>query len=240
MPIPSAISDLSQTAADNYPTGSEVIGANLDNYLRAHGSFIRQPYALAGASVASASTTNVSASDGESVLITGTTTITSLGVGFIGCKRELRFEGALTLTHSSGLVLPGAADITTAAGDAYTFRCTDASTWVMVAGSVVGSGGGGASYTPVVVNANTTLDGTHVNQQVEKTSSTSYTFTIPPGLGASGDAILFVNNSTGSLIISRGSGVALYRYGTNANVTIPAHRSMLVVLTTTANTWQSA
>lgn len=238
MPIPSTISDLSSTAADNYPTGSEVIGSNLDNYFRAHAAFIRQAYALAGASIASAPTVNVSASDGESVLITGTTTIASLGAGFNGCKRELRFEGALTLTHSSNLVLPGAADIITAAGDIYTFRCIDSGTWALVAGSVAGSGGT-PSTTPVTANSNATLDSSHLNVQVEKASGASTTLTIPPSLGTAGDAILFVNNTTASLIIARGSGVALYRYGTNANVTIPAHRSMLVVRTTTSDVWQS-
>lgn len=237
MPIPSTAADLSQTAADNYPTGAEVIGSNLDNYLRAHASFIRQAQALASASIASASTVDVSASDGESVLITGTATIASLGAGFVGCKRELRFDGACTLTHSDDLQLPSDTDITTAAGDVYTFRCTASGTWVLVGGSVAGSSS--TSTTPTTVNSNTVLDSTHLNKHIEKTTASSVTLTIPASLGAAGDAILFVNNSTANLVIARGSGVALYRYGTDANVTIPAHRSMLVILTSTADVWQA-
>lgn len=236
MPIPTSVSDLSQTAADNYPTGSEIIGANLDNYLRAHAAFIRRHEALASASIAAASTVDVSASDGESVLITGAATITSLGTGYVGCLRELRFDDACTLTHSTDLQLPGDTNITTSDGDVYTFRCTASGTWAMVSGSVSGDSGGSGVQT---INSTTTLDSSHLNQQIEKTSSSSVTLTLPPSIGSAGDAILFVNNSTGNLVISRGSGVSLYRYGTNANVTIPAHRSMLIVRTTTTDVWQA-
>jgi Right handed beta helix region len=44
MPVPSTIADLSTTAASNSPAGSEAILPNLDNYLRAHASFIAQNY----------------------------------------------------------------------------------------------------------------------------------------------------------------------------------------------------
>lgn len=237
MPIPATVSDLSQTPASNYPTGGEVIGSNLDNYLRAHAAFIRQAQALAGASIASAATINISASDGESVLITGTTTITSLGSGFIGCKRELRFDDALTISASSSILLPSSADITTAAGDVYTFRCTASGVWTLVGARTVASGD--SSNTPVTVNTNTTLGGSHVNQVVEKTSGSSVTWTFPPSFGASGDAVLCVNNSDANLVIARGSGVSIYRYGSNGDVTIPPRRSVLFVKTTTTDVWQS-
>lgn len=42
MPVPISIDDLSEAAADNYPKGSEQVFPNLDNYLRAHASFIAQ------------------------------------------------------------------------------------------------------------------------------------------------------------------------------------------------------
>lgn len=67
--------------------------------------------------------------------MTGTTSITSLGVGFVGCYREVKFSGVLTITHSAGLLLPGAANLTTAANDVFGFRCIAASTWIMVGGS---------------------------------------------------------------------------------------------------------
>lgn len=69
------------------------------------------------ASVASATTTNVLGQDAIFVSVTGTTTITSLGTGTKTLK-IVRFTGALTLTHNAtSLILPGGANITTAAGD---------------------------------------------------------------------------------------------------------------------------
>lgn len=69
-----------------------------------------------GADVASASTTNLEAATGYLVDVTGTTTITAITLSE-GHKRFVRFTGILTLTHGASLVLPGAASITTAAGD---------------------------------------------------------------------------------------------------------------------------
>lgn len=137
MPVPNTVADLAQSAAANYPVGSEPIGNSLDNYLRAHASLIRQFYALGSASLPAGSSVNVSAADGESVLVTGAATINSLGPGYNGCLRELRFDGACTLTHSANLQLPGAANVVTAAGDVYAFRCIGAGTWVLIGGKSV-------------------------------------------------------------------------------------------------------
>lgn len=97
---------------------------------------MRSTNALASSTIASASTVNVAAADGESVQITGTTTITSLGTGFNGCYRELRFAAGCQLTHSTSLKLPGNADITTASGDILGFRCTGSGVWELVNGNV--------------------------------------------------------------------------------------------------------
>lgn len=67
--------------------------------------------------VASGATVNIGAINSNFLRITGTTTITSFGTSYNG-PRFLRFADALTLTHNaSTLVLPGGANITTAAGD---------------------------------------------------------------------------------------------------------------------------
>jgi hypothetical protein len=56
--------------------------------------------------------------DGNQFDVTGTTTITSIATQGIGSIVTLHFDGALTFTHhSTNLILPGAANITTAAGD---------------------------------------------------------------------------------------------------------------------------
>jgi len=69
-----------------------------------------------GADIASASTTNLETATGNVVDVTGTTTITAITLSQ-GHWRWVRFTGILTLTHGASLVLPGAANITTAAGD---------------------------------------------------------------------------------------------------------------------------
>jgi hypothetical protein len=120
MPVPSTIADLSTTAASNSPAGTD-LPSTLDDHIRALGSFIaylRDSKQLSmEATVASAATTDIGAAASYAVKITGTTTITSFGTDGQGF-RFIRFTGALTLTHNaSSLILPGGANITTAAGD---------------------------------------------------------------------------------------------------------------------------
>lgn len=74
-----------------------------------------------GADVASATTTNLETATGNLVDVTGTTTITAITLSE-GHERTVRFTGALILTNGASLVLPGAANITTVAGDFAIFR----------------------------------------------------------------------------------------------------------------------
>lgn len=137
MPVPNTMSDLAPVAGDNYPVGSEPIGNNLDNYLRAHAALIRQGNAVASSSMPSGSTVNVANANGESVLITGDVTISSLGSGFVGCKRELRFTSSPTLAHSSNLQLPHGRNIKVAAGQSLIFRCVANGVWACVGGTAI-------------------------------------------------------------------------------------------------------
>lgn len=71
-----------------------------------------------GASVASASSPNIWTTDGDVIHITGTTTITGFAAApRAGARKLLCFDGAVTLTNGSNLVVPGAANYTTATGD---------------------------------------------------------------------------------------------------------------------------
>lgn len=82
---------------------------------------------------ASASTVNIGAVQSRNVNITGTTTITAFDTVASGTYRRLKFAGALTLTHNgTSLILPGAANITTAAGDTGEFVSLGAGNWVCV------------------------------------------------------------------------------------------------------------
>jgi hypothetical protein len=74
-----------------------------------------------GANIASAATLNLDAATGNRVHVTGTTTI--IGVTLTRGPRTVIFDGALTLTHNATTnKLPGAVNITTAAGDIATYE----------------------------------------------------------------------------------------------------------------------
>ena len=82
--------------------------------------------------MASATTTDIGAAATSEVNITGTTTITAFGTANAGIVRRGTFAGILTLTHNgTSLILPGAANITTAAGDTATAISLGSGNWVV-------------------------------------------------------------------------------------------------------------
>jgi hypothetical protein len=74
-----------------------------------------------GANIASTGTLSLPAGGGGVYNITGTTTINGIGSAQGGRTVKLYFAGALTLTHGANFILPGAANITTVAGDCAEF-----------------------------------------------------------------------------------------------------------------------
>ena len=74
-----------------------------------------------GADIASAGTVNLTTATGDTVQVTGTIAVTAITLAD-GLERRVRFAGVLTLTNGASLILPGAANITTAAGDVAVFR----------------------------------------------------------------------------------------------------------------------
>lgn len=145
MPLPSSINDLSQTAGSNSPSGSES-PSTIDDYLRVYASYIAllrdTKLALAGGvltgpindatpqTIASATTTDIGAATSNVVYISGTTTITGLGVIAAGARRTVRFLASLVLTHSATLILPTISNITTAGNDAAEFLSLGGGTWI--------------------------------------------------------------------------------------------------------------
>jgi len=80
--------------------------------------------------VASATTCAIGAAASNYVRITGTTTITGMGTVASGVYRDVVFDGALTLTYNAtSLILPTAANITTAAGDTAGFVSEGSGNW---------------------------------------------------------------------------------------------------------------
>lgn len=133
MPVPSLISDLTSTAATNSPAGSESAKGVVDDYLRAHASFIRQLSDLfqgPTTTLASASTVNIGFPNTGNIAISGITTINAFDTYAEGAMRYVTFQGVLTITHNAAvIVLPGAANITTAAGDTAIFKSNGAGKW---------------------------------------------------------------------------------------------------------------
>jgi len=103
----------------------------------------------AAVDVASGSTTNIGAAASLAVRITGTTTITAFDNVAAGIRRLGYFAGALTLTHNAtSLILPGGANITTAAGDSFEAISLGSGNWKVVFyqkadGTPIAGGGGG-------------------------------------------------------------------------------------------------
>lgn len=80
--------------------------------------------------IASAATVNLAIATSNTINISGTTTITAFGTIAAGATRRLIFQGSLTLTHNAtSLILPGGANITTAAGDAAEFVSLGSGNW---------------------------------------------------------------------------------------------------------------
>lgn len=230
MPVPTRMSDLALTAASNFPTGGEAIGTSLDDYLRSHGSILKSTASVSTSTIASAGTTDISSSDAEQVSVTGTTTITSLGTGFAGCYREVLFTGALQLTHSAALLLPNAANVTTAANDVYAFRCLSAGNWIMVGGSRAAANFANANLTGTstyngveigfrgvprtVQNGNYTFVADDKGRCRVKTDTGAYSYTANNGVHADGDVLVVQNlGSSGSITITQGAGVTLQLAG---------------------------
>lgn len=108
-----------------------------------------------GSDVASATTIVLDNTTGDLVDVTGTTTITAITLAE-GRERTVRFTGALILTNGASLVMPGAANYTTTAGDVFVFRGYAAGVvrvvgYSLISGSSIVASAG--TWTPVLTFA---------------------------------------------------------------------------------------
>lgn len=147
----------------------------------------------------------------------------------------MQFSGVLTLTHSASLQLPGSANITTAAGDVFGFRCLSSGVWVLVSGSrysdptkaplISPSFSGVARYGGVEIgfrgvpqvpqNANYTFVASDAGLCRLKTDANPYTFTINTAIHTQGDVLTVMNAGTaGAITITPGAGFTLTIAGT--------------------------
>lgn len=86
------------------------------------------------ATIASGSAVAIGAAAGRTILVTGNTTITAFDSVDAGITKQVIFGAALTLTHNAtSLILPGGANITTAAGDAAIMLSLGSGNWRCIA-----------------------------------------------------------------------------------------------------------
>lgn len=110
------LKDGTQTTSARIPFANGISTDSITEVTSTNGVTVAKVNAALGSDIASAATINLTTATGQIVDVTGTTTITAITLGQ-GSMRWVRFTGILTLTHGASLVLPGAANITTAAGD---------------------------------------------------------------------------------------------------------------------------
>lgn len=128
-----ALEQWDETAANNLDRGGVNIGegcnpSDVNNAMRELMSQVAKW--LGDDTIASAATTDLGSKPGRYVEITGTTTITGFGTIKAGTIKFVKFAGALTLTHNAtSLILPGATNIVTAAGDTAVFVSEGSGNW---------------------------------------------------------------------------------------------------------------
>lgn len=119
----SSIYDWVTTAASNATSDTLITLSGSTDSIRTADNNMRQimgrlAEVFTTATIASATTTDLASDNAQAITISGTTTITGLGTLKAGAVKFITFSGALTLTHNgTSLILPGGANITTAAGD---------------------------------------------------------------------------------------------------------------------------
>lgn len=120
MAVPTSMSQLGVTDGANSPVGTESVGTNLDNYIRAN-AFITRRESARGADITATGTINL-LDDGNYFVVTGATTIVGIATAWVGRKIYLKFSGTPVLTHNATtFILPTGANITAAAGDIAVF-----------------------------------------------------------------------------------------------------------------------
>lgn len=178
------------------------------------------------ATLAGAGTTDLGSVYQPSVTISGTATITSLGAtAGVGTFKFLTFSGASILTHdATALILPTAANITTAAGDTCLAQCTASGDWRVLAyqratgASLINSGNINGSFQLSAVLAPSSL-GTSQNDFTPTGNATNsiWTLTSSASINITGIA----GGTEGRLLCLRN----INALGSGFNITLPSQNT---------------
>lgn len=156
---------LSTTSATNFPdnTSQQISPFDLRDWITdGIDSFVTQKdvstfqnafYECKGSTLTAAATVNLALATGNFVHVSGTTTITSFGTVSAGARFIIYFEDAVVVTYNATtLIIPGAANITTAAGDCMMVISEGSGVWRVV-GYFPGSGLPVGTVTAVTASA---------------------------------------------------------------------------------------
>jgi len=225
MPVPSSITDLSKVASENSPQGTETVRGTMDDYFRAHASFIKQLFdQLLGPSVTlpSAATVNIGFAASVNIVITGTTQISAFDVANEGTTRWITFTGALTLKYNAAnMQLPGAADILTRAGDVAVFKSLGAGNWKCMAYQRI-SGTGPVAASMLTDGYLTTGDWNSFNSRLTPAAAAAAYLALATGGNVKGD-ILFDNGAGILAKDAAGNPTQIFKMqGNNVNFLIHA------------------
>jgi len=194
--------------------------------------------------IASAATTDIGGASGNFGHVSGTTTITSFGTAQAGSPRLVVFDGALTLTYNAtSLILPTAANITTAAGDCALFvsegsgnwRCTEyqKADGTPLVGATISNGS--VTNAKLANMANSTIKGrTTAGTGSPEDMTAAQTAAIVQGDGLTADLCGFRgipqnSQSAAYTLVAADAGKHIYHPSTDANArtfTIPANSSV--------------
>ena len=187
--VAATLAQWSSTTNSNTPSGSTTVGSGVDDNIRELQGVIVRGFSHKGSDIASAATTDLGAVEGLGHDITGVTTITGFGTVRAGILKVIKFEGALTLTHNAtSLILPGAANITTADGDVAIMFSEGSGNWrcwgYMKAASVAATLAGTETLTNKTLTApvlNGALSGDAIAAQAEMETGTATDSIVAPG-----------------------------------------------------------
>lgn len=190
--------------------------------------------------VASATTTDLGAAASQNIRITGTVTITGFGTITSGVIRRCRFSGALTLTHNAtSLILPGAANITTVAGDSFEAISLGSGNWKVYGywrTTVTGSGSEVLATSPTLSSpilttptVTWTTSAKTANYTAVATDSVircdasggAFTITLPASASNTGMLITIIKTDSSTNVVTVAGNVSelIIDYGSGANTT---------------------
>jgi hypothetical protein len=202
----------------------------------------------ADSTLASAATTNLGSLSTRVITVTGTTTITSFGSSATTANPIflIKFTGALKITYNAtSMILPGAADVTTANGDSAIMEYLGSGNWQMLIYMSAAALLGGKKVT--TINTSYVLSTVDVNTILVCNPVANMTVTCPSDATATypvnGETEIWNSSTTFTVTVNREFGgigfrANLFSWGNATTPTITLFNNMTTTIRkTSANNW---